>query len=420
MCGFLISSLNIENLEEVNFKLRKRGPDFTFRASVERFTVLHNLLDISKQLRVQPYEEDGVFVLFNGEFYNPNISNEGKFLAKEYLEKGETFISSVDGEFALVIIDTKKEEIFLFTDTFRTRPLFYSLDGGISISSYESSLRLMGCNNIVDLDNSKMVKISFQGKVLQEDVYFEFEIKDEVKDFDKVFSSLEKSVVKRTKSPTPFFIGLSSGYDSGTLLAVLLKYEIKFETLTLWSKDESHEVLERRLKLCYDNNIGSIKLNSSSPDQELNRVWLAAIVEEYKYEYDGSSILKEPSSLGYMLMFKEALNRGLGIFMTGQGGDEVLSNYSLEFSFDNLRDVFPWEHFYRNRQRDFINQVDRISGSLGIESRYPFLDKSFVQDFLNLDPNIKNGSYKSVFHEYMNSHDMPFKCGHKTGMGHRW
>ena len=37
-----------------------------------------------------------------------------------------------------------------------------------------------------------------------------------------------------------------------------------------------------------------------------------------------------------------------------------------------------------------------MAGAFGIETRYPFLDKAVVQEFLSLAPELKNGKYKSV------------------------
>ena len=66
-----------------------------------------------------------------------------------------------------------------------------------------------------------------------------------------------------------------------------------------------------------------------------------------------------------------------------------------------------------------------ISGSYGIEGRYPFLDKMVVQEFLWLKPNLKNSNYKSVLHQYMVNHMYPFdkkqkvgfNCGFTSNMG---
>ncbi len=56
-----------------------------------------------------------------------------------------------------------------------------------------------------------------------------------------------------------------------------------------------------------------------------------------------------------------------------------------------------------------------VTGSYGIEGRYPFLDKEVVQKFLWLSADIKNQHYKSPLHLYMLAHNFPFKINSKVG-----
>jgi hypothetical protein len=49
-----------------------------------------------------------------------------------------------------------------------------------------------------------------------------------------------------------------------------------------------------------------------------------------------------------------------------------------------------------------------IAGSLGIETRYPFLDRKVVQEYLNLSPDLKNQAYKSPLKNYLFKNSYPF------------
>ena len=51
----------------------------------------------------------------------------------------------------------------------------------------------------------------------------------------------------------------------------------------------------------------------------------------------------------------------------------------------------------------------------GVETRYPFLDKKVVQEFLWLDHNLKNSQYKSVLDNYFVENNYPFNRGEKKG-----
>ena len=58
-----------------------------------------------------------------------------------------------------------------------------------------------------------------------------------------------------------------------------------------------------------------------------------------------------------------------------------------------------------------------VSGTHGVEGRYPFLDKNVVQEFLWLTPELKNKNYKSVIYNYLKKENYPFEENKKVGFG---
>ena len=66
---------------------------------------------------------------------------------------------------------------------------------------------------------------------------------------------------------------------------------------------------------------------------------------------------------------------------------------------------------------DFAYKDESVGGSYGIEVRYPFLDRSLVQEFLKIDNRLKNKNYKSPIHHYLKKNNYPFLEGpaHKVG-----
>ena len=58
---------------------------------------------------------------------------------------------------------------------------------------------------------------------------------------------------------------------------------------------------------------------------------------------------------------------------------------------------------------------EHVSGSYGVEGRYPFLDTKVVQEFLWLSPELKNYRYKSVLHHYLSKYEYPFDESQKVG-----
>jgi hypothetical protein len=65
--------------------------------------------------------------------------------------------------------------------------------------------------------------------------------------------------------------------------------------------------------------------------------------------------------------------------------------------------------------RKYLTKDEYIIGCLGIEARYPFLDKQLVQEFLWLKPELKNNFYKAPLREYLIQNNFPYKENEKKG-----
>ena len=89
---------------------------------------------------------------------------------------------------------------------------------------------------------------------------------------------------------------------------------------------------------------------------------------------------------------------------------------------DSLNGFWPWHSFYDGTQIKYLNKEEYVAGHFGIETRYPFLDKYLVQEFLWLHPRLKNSKYKSALDEYLTTNNFPFakeKIGFNTLKGLR-
>jgi len=111
-----------------------------------------------------------------------------------------------------------------------------------------------------------------------------------------------------------------------------------------------------------------------------------------------------------------ARSRGELIALSGQGADEIISDYYNPHS-NSRRSVFrgewekatkPWENFYGGWNRLFLECNERIYGHYGIETRYPFLDHAVVQAFLNLTPDMKRKRYKGCIAHRMDQLNYPY------------
>src|SRR5574341_1460683 len=101
MCGFLVYRQSGNN-----FYIQKRGQDFTNEVKRDGFTFIHNLLSITGEFAPQPYEEDGIVAVYNGEIYNhPYVRSDGENLIPLYKKYGFNFPRYFDGEWAIALYD---------------------------------------------------------------------------------------------------------------------------------------------------------------------------------------------------------------------------------------------------------------------------------------------------------------------------
>ncbi len=57
---------------------------------------------------------------------------------------------------------------------------------------------------------------------------------------------------------------------------------------------------------------------------------------------------------------------------------------------------------------------DRVAGCVGVETRYPYLDRDTVQNFLWLSDELKNRNYKQCLHKAMSLRKFPFDINNKS------
>ena len=115
MCSILFTNKNIDN-PKVNELLKKRGPDDTTLKSVGDYNIIHNLLSLTGKITNQPVERDGIFVLFNGEIYNyldidSKSESDSYSIITAYQKYGNDFVKYLDGEFAIILLDTNNQKI---------------------------------------------------------------------------------------------------------------------------------------------------------------------------------------------------------------------------------------------------------------------------------------------------------------------
>jgi len=429
MCGFGVS--NIGNLQSSNNYCQKRGPDITSVKTVNGIEFLHNLLHITGEVTPQPLIKEDVACVFNGEIYNyksfGNYRSDGECIIDLYKMRGESFVKELDGEFAICLVDFKNQKLIISVDTFSCKPLWYEIkDDKFCIASYNSQLSGLGFKNGKKLKSNTTLVFNLSTLVLN--FSYEnttFELKQYKTTFDDWFFAFSRSISKRTKNTEQgMFIGLSSGYDSGAIACELEKQKVLFKAYSIVN-NENPSTMEARFKLI--NNYEAVSLTTEEFkkwQEELNAHCEDFVYNSGKKKYN---IKQDKASKGLAAICNKANRENRKIYFSGQGADEIISDYGFggrkiykHSGFgglfpDRLEGFFPWHSFYDGTQIQYLNKEEYVAGHFGIETRYPFLDNNLVQEFLWLSSKLKNSKYKSCLHEYLIKNNFPFEPSEKRG-----
>jgi hypothetical protein len=238
-------------------------------------------------------------------------------------------------------------------------------------------------------------------------------------DYYDALVALKKAILKRSKGKV--FTGLSSGYDSGLLCNELLSLGADFKCYTVPARERIDTISKRLI------GWSGIEHEYLVPDIVRHKEILESKAAPFNYQiyYDDKgwyleSYLNDYAAMATSAIAERALEDGYNIYLSTQGADEIISDYSLipqqsYYKGKFADDLKPWPNFYTNCQYSYLGKEARVAEAWGIEAKYPFLDVDFVQEFLWLTPELKNRHYKSVIYEYLTENDVPFNENVKQG-----
>lgn len=438
MCSILFSNISQDKwrLSLANKFIQLRGPDHTSWYEDRGLTFIHNLLSITGDFVTQPFVDEDIVCIYNGEIYNSfefgDYSSDGECIIPLYKQYGKDFAKKLDGEYAIILVDFKKENIILVSDTFLTKPLWYGKQGdNFTVGSYRSSVELTGVPATRMKPNTCQVyDLNFD--LVEEFTTYEFCLDQHKTSYDDWTKAFEKSIQKRTRNLREnVFIGMSSGYDSGSIACELNKQKVNHAIYTVVG-GENKKVLDARFNVVKEH-ASICRLENCVQEYNEAKNHIATHVEPYRYEiYSTDSsytefipLTKDGGANALSLVCSKAIKDNRKIYMSGTGADEIFSDYGWNghklaphsnfggYFPEDLESIFPWASFYDSTQITYLTKEELVGGSYGIETRYPFLDRQVVQEFLWLSAGLKNKYYKNVLHNYMVENRFPFSVEKK-------
>ena len=437
MCGIwqlFIDTKTLSNVELQQFlalfnNVKARGPDeSTFEIKDNSIIGFHRLaINGLNSNGMQPFTyEDNNFkytLICNGEIYNHSKLEELlNFKSKsnsdcevllpffiEYCKEDIIkFLNYINGEFALIIYKTNihdnKSDIYLATDPLSVRPIFYQENpNSLLVSSLLSGLltaRTGLTKNVLETYRLKQGEVRhyiqypneihfISSNIYHDYLNYDLDMKIEDNDLYKlIVCTFTDAVERRLMSDKPLCCLLSGGLDS-SLVAAIAQRLIKqkninntLHTFTIGMKGGSDLEYAKQVADFIGSNHTEVYF---TPDEGLNAI------DDVIKACETFDITTIRASVGQHLIAKYiSQNTDFKVILNGDGADEVEMGYIYFYLAPNAMEAQEESmKLVKNISMFDGLRVDRNISHFGLEARVPFLDKEFVNMYLNIEPSLK-------------------------------
>ena len=430
MCG-IVAILNVKEQTQqlrqkalgMSHKIRHRGPDWSGIYCGGSAILAHERLSIvDPESGGQPlFSPDRQQILaVNGEIYNHQEIRqryEGKYefqtgsdcevILALYQDKGIDFLEELNGIFAFVLYDEKRDEFLIARDPIGVIPLYigYDADGTVYVASELKALEgqcqryepfLPGHYLWSGDINSQLSTLNFQLKKYYQRDWFDYDaVKDNDASSEDIRQALREAVRRQLMSDVPYGVLLSGGLDSSVISAIAERYsEMRIEdnsqTKAYWPRLHSFAV---GLKGAPDlakarmvaEHIGTVHHEINYTIQE----GLDAI-RDVIYFIETYDVTTVRASTPMYLLARVIKSMGIKMVLSGEGADEIFGGYLYFHKAPDARAFH--EETVRKLSKLHLYDCLRANKSLsawGVEGRVPFLDKEFLDVAMRTNPKAK-------------------------------
>ena len=433
MCGIfsiLNNSYQNRDVDEAFQKGYKRGPE----SSVIKFFNEKNCVLGFHRLAIngfknpkseQPLNYKNCILICNGEIYNwkylhsilniPTDSNSDcEIIIHLYKKYGiEYTLQLLDGVFAFALYDTIEDTIYFARDTFGIRPLFYAQSKKSENICFSSTIKSFiplekyGNLYIKPLNPGSYTKFKKNGMHWDLITFCKSFVNFPVvnnkfitsNDCDTlIFNSLSLAVKKRIENTDrPIACLLSGGLDSSLITALVKQNLPKNVELHTWSIGfEGSEDL-------YYANIVAKHLNTNHHSILVKEEEFLNAIPDVIGDIESYDTTTVRASVGNWLISKYIKeNSEAKVVFNGDGSDELSGGYMYFHCAPNQVDFdFECKRLLKDIHYFDVLRSDRSISSHGLEARTPFLDVTFVQNYLSIPQDIRHDSHKNHCEKYL-------------------
>ena len=377
--------------------LSPRGPEYTAITSITKEMVLgFTRLAINglSPAGNQPLENDGIFVVCNGEIYNYKTlaarwditydenDSDCVVLGPLYAMLSQNMTSlcrTLDGVFAMVLVDTRRGRVYVASDPYGVRPLFEGRLGTAYMWSSELKGLHSACTEVRPFPPGTWQCHDLStGQLLVSQRYHDIpSVSISAIDEDTAKHCLRSCVIqavrKRLLSERPIGALLSGGVDSSLIAAIVAReiYPRKLQTFSIGFEGSPDLKHGRTVADKIGSDHHEIVM---TPDDFRNAV--PQVVKDIE-SYDITTVR---ASVGNWLVGKYIKEHtDCKVIFNGDGSDEIGGGYKY------MRAAPSGEAFDLETER-LLSEIhmfdvlrsDRCMAAHGLEARTPFLDKQVV------------------------------------------
>lgn len=441
MCGIL-TILNIDparsnpnELRKVALamgrKIRHRGPDWSGIWACDRAILVHERLSIvDVEHGAQPLIDtmNGNVLAVNGEIYNHKelrkqlrdphdfqTNSDCEPILYLYDESApKDFLNRMNGIFAFVLYDQKRDTFLIARDPIGVIPLYVGWDRQENMYVSSEMKALVGhCERIQEFpaghyflghEADKGFQNYYEPKWAQPGFY-------PTTPYDPAVlrEALEAAVKRQLMCDVPYGLLISGGVDSSIIAAIAAKYSQKRveedeQSPSWWPRMHSFAV---GLKGAPDfaparkvaDYIGSVHHEITFTVQE----GLDALADVI-YHLETFDITTVRASTPMYLLMRKIHSFGIKMVLSGEGADEIFGGYLYFHKAPDGRELHD-ETVRKLKKLHLYDclRANKTSSAWGVEARVPFLDREFLDVAMMMDPSAKlprNADYERPIEKF--------------------
>lgn len=376
IAGFLNDKNHTDNkistLRRMLTRIKHRGPDESgvyVSDAIGLGSVRLSIIDLSTGTMPLSNANETLYVVFNGEIFNYlelredlqakghqfKTQSDTEVIVHLYEEFGPEFLSKLNGQFAIAIWDTTKEELFLARDRVGIRPLFYTQIGesfvfaseiksflefpnfkakisAKSLSEFYTFWTSLSDNTVFEdvfelpsgsymIVNSEAKKITkyWELPIVKPNAYKYTTAKEAADAFEPIF----KDAVKlRLRADVPVAAYLSGGLDSSITTSFIKSVhpENQLRTFSIGFEDKAFD--ESSFQKLAVNFFKTQHSSVTCDAKDISNHFKAVV-------WHSEAPLLRTSPTPMSLLAKCVREHNIKVVITGEGADELFGGYNI-------------------------------------------------------------------------------------------